>query len=60
MPTNTSETGRNEWSEAPDTKGRRSALLLLIAISLIVSGLLVCGSLTALTELHAIARVHTA
>jgi hypothetical protein len=59
MPTNTSETGRNEWIDALGTKGL-ALRIVLIAIYLIVAGFLVYGSLTAPTDLHAIAVVRTA
>jgi hypothetical protein len=51
MPTNTSETERNEWIDVPDTKGRAVVLrVALSAIFLIAIGLIVYGSLTAPTD----------
>jgi hypothetical protein len=44
MPTNTSETGQNEWIDAPDTNGWKVALRG--AIYLIATGFIIYGSLT--------------
>jgi hypothetical protein len=52
------ETGRNEWIEAPDTRGRRVALrIVLIAICLIAAAFIVPASLSAPAGLQEIALV---
>ena len=53
-----SETGRNEWIDAPDTKGRTVALRsVLVAICLIAAVFLVTASLPAPAGLQEIALV---
>jgi len=56
MSANESETGRHDWIDAPDTKGRTIALRgVLIAICLITAVLLVAASLPAPSDLQDIA-----
>jgi hypothetical protein len=56
MAASITETGRNEWIDVPDTKGRRVALRgVLIAICLIAAIVLVAASLPAPADLQAVA-----
>ena len=58
MSTNISETGRNDWIDAPDTKGRTVALRgVLLAICLIATIFLVAASLPAPADLQEVALV---
>jgi hypothetical protein len=56
MAASISETGRNEWIDAPDTKGRTTALRgVLMAICLIAAIILVAISLPVPADLQEIA-----
>ena len=58
MSVSISETGRNEWIDAPDTKGRTVALRgVLLAICLIATIFLVAASLPAPADLQEVALV---
>jgi hypothetical protein len=58
MSANQSETGRHDWIDAPDTKGRTAALRgVLAAICLITAILLVAASLPAPSDQQDIALV---
>jgi hypothetical protein len=58
MSTNISETGRNDWIDAPDTKGRSVALrVVLITVCLIAAGVIVHTSLHAPPDVRDIAFV---
>jgi hypothetical protein len=51
LSTNVSETGRHDWIETPDTKGRRAALHgMLITVCFIAAGFIVLSSLLAPAE----------
>ena len=61
MPTKIPESGRTEWIETPDTKGRTVALRgVLIAICLIAACFIIAASLPAPADVQNIALVPSA
>jgi hypothetical protein len=58
MSTDTNETERNDWVDAPDTRGRRVALrVVLIAVCLVAGGVIAHDSLTSPADLQDIPLV---